>query len=169
MKRRRAAKVRTVSAQVAQAANPSWTPFQRAVIPPEEIRHTQQAYGFTDAEIADMLTGEFWLNSVYQVQKRTITPQEGHGPNLIWLSIKRRDRRPIRDWRHFQRIKNELVGPECEGVELYPADSRLVDTSNQFHLYCVDDPTFRFPFGFQERLVMERPGGKAKQRPFAKE
>jgi hypothetical protein len=37
----------------------------------------------------------------------------------------------VHDWRDLQRIKNQLVGPECEAVELYPAESRKVDTANQ--------------------------------------
>lgn len=61
---------------------------------------------------------------------------------------------------------NELVGEEVEAVELYPAESRLVDGSNQFHLWCVIG--FRFPFGFEERLVSEDTPGVT-QRPFEKD
>jgi len=106
---------------------------------------------------------EIWINDIYQVQRRVIPPDNVH------LNIRRRDGGPIlRDWRHFQQIKNELIGPECEAVELYPAESRLVDTSNKFHLWGVLDPTFRFPLGFEERDVQyegskETPG--MRQRP----
>ena len=85
---------------------------------------------------------------------------------MIHLSIKRNDRQPIHDWRDLQRIKNELVGPEFEAVELYPAESRMVDGANQFHLWVIIDPAVRFPFGFAERLVSENPGEGAVQRPF---
>ncbi|GHO61302.1 hypothetical protein KSC_001940 [Ktedonobacter sp. SOSP1-52] len=64
------------------------------------------------------------------------------------------------------RIKDELVGPECEGVELFPARSREVDTSNHYHLWVIDDPTFRFPFGFTRRLVTEATIGDARQEPW---
>jgi hypothetical protein len=88
---------------------------------------------------------QFWLNDLYQVQVRTC------GAALVHLNIRRRDGKPIfRDWRHFQQIKNELVGPECEAVELYPAESRKVDTSNKYHLWCVTDSTFRFPVGWEK-------------------
>lgn len=81
-----------------------------------------------------------------------------HGP-LVHLSIKRIDQAPVHDWRDLQRIKDELIGPECEAVELYPANSRLlVDTSNQFHLWCSRDASFRFPFGFGDRLVTDDSG-----------
>ena len=82
---------------------------------------------------------------------------------LIWLSIKNADNSARHDWRELQRIKNELLGPDVEAVELYPAESRLVDASNQFHLFAVVG--FRFPFGFEERLVSEDTPGVT-QRPF---
>lgn len=72
---------------------------------------------------------------------------------MTWVSLRRTDRLPVRDWRDLQRIKNEIVGPEAEAVELFPAESRLVDGANQFHLWC-GPPGMRFPFGFDERLVL---------------
>ncbi|MFA6971785.1 MAG: hypothetical protein WC208_10340 [Gallionella sp.] len=113
-----------------------------------------------------------YINSKYQVVRRDFPSKLKGEPNLVWLSIKRRDKETIHDWRDMQEIKNELVGKECEGVELYPADSRMVDSANQYHLWCIDDKTFRFPFGFNERFI----GGEdeaskvgAKQRPFRRD
>ena len=77
----------------------------------------------------------------------------------------------IHDWRDFQRIKNELIGEEYEGVELYPAESRRVDTANQYHIWVAKNIEFRFPFGFNERVVDDGKGEFAanqvggKQRP----
>lgn len=87
---------------------------------------------------------------------------------MIWLSVKRHDQEPIREWRHLQKIKNELVGKECEGVELFPAESRLIDTSNQFHMFVLVDPTKRFPFGFEGRMVVKSGPSEigSKQQPF---
>ena len=72
----------------------------------------------------------------------------------LHLSIHAHSRSPVRDWRLFQRLKNELCGPEREAVELYPAESRLVDEANEYHLWVssTDNP---FPFGFQERMVLD--------------
>jgi hypothetical protein len=64
----------------------------------------------------------------------------------------------MRDWRHFQRVKNEIVGSECEAVELYPAESRLTDTTNKYWLWAVADPTFRFPIGYTTRDVRYESG-----------
>lgn len=117
---------------------------------------------------------EMWGNNLYNVLIRHLEPLGEDAPPMAWVSINRKDRKTVRDWRHLQRIKNELVGPECEAVELFPAESRLVDTSNQFHLFVITDPEYRFPFGYEEREVrtpeqvaIEAPG--AVQRPFDEE
>ena len=103
-----------------------------------------------------VLDDALFVNSRYQVAMRD------QGP-LVHLSIKRIDQAPVHDWRDLQRIKNELVGAECEAVELYPATSRLVDTSTQYHLWCSRDPSFRFPFGFGDRLVTYESGSHAQR------
>lgn len=77
----------------------------------------------------------------------------------VWhLSIKRKDRRAVHDWRKLQKIKNAIVGPEFEAVELYPAESRLVDGANQYHLFVLVHPTgepMTFPFGMTGRAVFD--------------
>jgi hypothetical protein len=55
------------------------------------------------------------------------------------LSFKRRDRAAVRDWRHFQAIKNEVAGPEREALELFPAESNLVDAANEYHLWVLPE------------------------------
>lgn len=89
-----------------------------------------------------------------------------------WLSIKRLDRDWIHDWRELQIIKTELVGHENEGMELYPAESRLMDSANQYHLWVHKDKGFRFPFGWDKRVVEgpeEAAKAGARQRPFQRE
>jgi hypothetical protein len=111
------------------------------------------------------------FNGKYQVMVRDGTDQKG--ARLITLSVRREDRKPIMDWRDMQWIKNFFLGPETEAVQLFPAESRLVDTCNQYYLFAYPDPTFRFPFGFEERMVGEKVsiclpgGGRSLQRPFA--
>jgi len=115
----------------------------------------------------DIRRMEVWRNHLYQVHvvRRIDTGARGL-PLVTHLSIRRLDRQPVTDWRDKQRIKNQLVGAECEGVELYPAESRLVDTANQYHVFVVEDPTFRFPFGFHDgRHVDGKSGAGAVQRP----
>jgi len=95
-----------------------------------------------------------WMNETYTVFVHQ-EPGRCGDKELPWihLSIKRNDREPVTDWRDKQAIKNQLVGPECEAVELYPAESRLVDCANQYHLWCCPDPEWRFPLGFSSRMT----------------
>lgn len=128
-----------------------WTPFEEAYV---DMDDPVAALAFESCKI--------FLNNKYQVAARTAETPSGL---MVHLSIKRRDKSPIHDWRDLQRIKNELVGPEAEGVELYPAESRLVDSANQFHIFCF--PEVAFPFGFHEgRLVTEVETDGSRQRPF---
>jgi len=101
---------------------------------------------------------EMFLNDQYVVfidrnPEIAVEGMEG----MIHLSIRRQDRKAVRDWRDFQRIKNELVGAEREAVELYPAESRVVDTANQFHLWVLPEGAI-VPIGwFGMRLVGDAP------------
>ena len=126
----------------------TWTPLQLA-----ELKPTSPNADLVDKALA---TEDFkiYLNNLYQVAVYEHEETE-HFPAYWHLSIKRVDRSAKHDWRHLQRIKNELCGIENEGVELYPAESRLVDTANQFHLWVFCNPTMRFQFGFTERAVSE--------------
>jgi len=89
-----------------------------------------------------------WMNDLYVV---LIKPCEsGFEMPMTYLSIRRVDREPCRNWRHFQEIKNQLVGPECEGFEMYPAESRVADCANQYHMYVFTDPEASIPVGFAD-------------------
>jgi len=69
-------------------------------------------------------------------------------PDLWWLRIYRHDGKRIRHhWSELQRIKNELVGPEHQGVEIYPPESQLQDGENSYHLWVFKDADTRLPFG----------------------
>lgn len=105
------------------------------------------------------------MNDLYEVWLTAVPGDQW--PDMIWLSIKRRNKESIHDWRHLQRIKNELVGHENEAVELYPAESRLVDSANQYHLFVLRDPTIKFPFGYNSREILGESRDGAVQRPFA--
>lgn len=144
-------------AQAGHNTETRWTAFEQAGIPPLDtsvITRLSRHFGFSEDETADMMRREnegssIVINSRYQVM---IRPMD----EVIYLSIKRLDQKPIRSWRDLQRIKNELVGPECEGLELYPAESRLLDSANQYHLFVLRDPLKRLPFGHNSaRMVSE--------------
>jgi hypothetical protein len=86
---------------------------------------------------------ELWQNDRYTV---IVERAEEGWPTQ--LSIRRNDRaaEPF-PWRHLQRIKNELAGEDAEAIELFPAESRLLDTANQRWLWCFP-PGYTVPIGF---------------------
>lgn len=91
---------------------------------------------------------EMWKNHKY-----TVHVDRRDDGSVAVLSIRRNDRRAAHDWRDFQRIKNEIAGTDVEAVELYPAEQRLMDTANQYWLWCLS-PGERFPFGYNLREPM---------------
>ncbi len=125
-----------------------WTPFEpRSSHPPSKVQiaASMRRHQCSEAEVLALYAeqmGKLFVNSRYQVLVRDLDEA------MVYLSIKRIDQLPIHDWRDLQRCKDELVGPECEGVELYPATSRVLDSSNQYHLWVMRDPTVRLPLGF---------------------
>ena len=129
-----------------------WQPFKRSEI---VVKPGDEG---TVALLARQGFHEVWLNNRYQVLVRRSVEEPPFG-RMVYLSIKRIDKEPIHDWRDLQRIKTELAGAETYGVELYPAESQVVDTSNQYHLWCF--PDFVPPFGFHDgRLVWDDAGGR---------
>ena len=119
----------------------------------ERLRKEAASLGMDfEHEVAPRLfnhPGELFVNDRFDVIR------ERFGP--MWhLSIRPHEPNRGRLWHEFQQIKNELVGPDNEGVELFPAEDRLVDTADQYHLWIVADPTYRFPFGYSDgRLVTD--------------
>ena len=74
--------------------------------------------------------------------------------DIVWLSFRGQNNSAHdRDWRDYQRIKNELCGTDCEGIEIFPQESRLVDTANQFHLW-VFEPSKSLGIGYPSRDVL---------------
>lgn len=133
-------------------------PLARAVYKEEDLKGVYDAlaekYGdrMAGKMMSNVLADEVYLNDEYQVAVRRFTIM---GTPMVHLSIKRVDKEPARDWRDLQEIKNQLVGPECEGVELFPKESRLVDTVNQTHLWCMAEKGRQFPWGFDAGRVTE--------------
>ncbi|MDP2662034.1 MAG: hypothetical protein Q8R28_15020 [Dehalococcoidia bacterium] len=140
-----------------------WQPLEPAVLIMPTVGRLMAEYFLSraeaEAQLARLAEDKVYMNNLYQVN---VSEHEG----MVHLSIKRRDKEPIHDWRDLQQIKNELVGPENEGFELYPAESRVVDLANQYHLWVLKDPTARMPYGFHEgRRVSDVKFPNTKQRP----
>lgn len=137
---------------------PDWTPFKR----------TAERY----RDGAELWENSRYIAAVYPPQKYA----EGW-PRVVHISFKHVSNVAISDFRDMQAIKNALVGEECMSIQIFPAESQLIDGANQYHLWCfvpdswpeVDEDTEWpwLPVGFMEgRMVTDAapPGGR--QRTF---
>lgn len=128
----------------------AWEPLERVEAPPlaeADIALLMEAHSCSRDDAVKVLaanagTAEYWRNSIFTVVKYRL------GSGWFRLRIEASDGRPVdRNWPLFQAIKNQLLGPECEALELYPAESRKVDEANMYHMYGVADPAVKFSFG----------------------
>jgi len=135
------------------------------------IKEMTTGYGMTrkqaKAVIKETTPEVLFVNELYVVSVFKNEPNNFGGDVEVWhLSIRRQDREAIHDWRHFQQIKNEICGTEHEGLELYPAESRVLDAANQYHLYVIMQDGAQVPVGYGSGGRDTRDLGKSKQRPF---
>ena len=144
--------------------------FEPAEFPPDAFHYRSHMERFPELSKAEakamakhMRRQKAFVSSLYQVNVEDVDTPMG---KVTWLSIKRRDKAAFHDWRELQCIKNAICGPEREACELYPAESRLVDTSNQYHLWVLPEG-MAFPFGYVNREIRTESGGGAVQRSFA--
>jgi hypothetical protein len=112
---------------------------------------------------------EYWANDIYHVTlRRKADTAFGTSGGMIQLGINTHDGTARHDWREFQAIKNQLAGEECEAFELYPAESRLMDPSNYYSLWCFPGLK-RIKVGANEpRRVWDADQALAPQRALAK-
>jgi hypothetical protein len=141
-----------------------WRPLERAakIAPtPERIdalRREALALGMDPSRVDGLVEAdrEMWMNDRY-----TVTVRRHDEGWIRSLSVRRNDRGPDIPWRDLQRIKSELAGDEAEAVELFPAESRLVDTANQRWLWCLP-PGARVPIGWEQGRIVGGPEGAAR-------
>lgn len=125
-----------------------WQPLWRSYLPESEIA---RAKAMTEAAGAVYEPpDEIWVNDEYQCFVKYLESRGKGG--LLSLSIKRNDKRPAHDWRELQAIKNEVCGWEREGIEIYPAEARLVDEADQTWLW-VMPAGVSLELGFHARKV----------------
>ena len=125
--------------------------FQQHGLKPKFFIKMAMAKGATKSAAKDamnkMMKAECWYSDCgkYKVVKQECSFAEGdpnnliHDPQLngmIWLSIRINNGFDyLCDWRDFQAIKSDLVGPDRQAVEIYPPYEMEHDTDNVFHLW----------------------------------
>jgi hypothetical protein len=103
--------------------------------------------------IEHLKKGELWSNEKFMIQvyKGSDADEMIHIDQLkgkcTWLSIRTQDRNTNISWAELQDIKNTLCGKECDALQMYPKESRLVDSSNQYHLIVLPED-IPLPFGW---------------------
>tara|TARA_X000001382_G_C3133071_1_gene167045 strand:- start:201 stop:698 length:498 start_codon:yes stop_codon:yes gene_type:complete len=119
--------------------------------------------GQIKALLTETLNEEVWANDLYECAVRRVSDAQLKD-DVIHLSIKNYDRNTEIPWQHKQWIKNEVLGEEYEGLELFPAESRMVNTANQYHIWCLPKGV-TIPIGwFEGRVVSnQQPFGEGKQ------
>ncbi len=110
--------------------DPDWFRKQRLTNTTEMVR--AQHPDVTDAQVAALMPDETWGNDRYTVSVRFLN---GDRDGFVEIGVHNHKRTPHVPWRHLQQIKNEVLGPDREAVQLFPAEDRLVDTANEFWLY----------------------------------
>jgi hypothetical protein len=134
------------------------TTFEPVALPPEFYLYEtyMKNFGVNEETAINMMlqqtSEKLFMNDVYQVTVSNVHTSP-NWPDTIHLSIMRIDKEPIHDWWDLQDIKNQLVGDEHDAIEVYPAESKIVDMANQYHLWVFADPSVRIPIGWQQRMV----------------
>ena len=111
-----------------------------------------------DGETRESRTGRMirlFSNNLYAVMAELIAEEEAENEyrwnapiGWVHISIHRKDGDVIIPFHHRQHIKNQVLGSECEAVEVYPAHSEMVDVGDMFHLWGCPNPDYRLPYGF---------------------
>lgn len=132
------------------------TPLERAEMDIPTVEEAMTATGCSREEAQEridwMKSQSVWVNNLYQVNVEYLPNSQAHA------IIRRLDRQPVHNWVHFQEIKNQVLGKECEAVEIYPRESALVDAKHHYHLWGFRTPEGTFNLGFKNRDVVADKG-----------
>lgn len=132
-----------------------WQPLERAT-PGDPAAYAKHDLAMPDAAYRNDLYSVFVRYMPTAFNHKPMRPEDG----AMHVSFHRHDRAPVRDWRHYQAIKNEVSGPERIGIEIFPPESKLVDSANEYHLFVLP-VGYEFPFVFEASLVQTQEEGEA--------
>lgn len=146
---------------------PAWTRFKRVRLSPitkDIIEQVMQTFSISrDAalehcrKIERQTPDGYFENSRYRVQM-DYTPACSRRGAMFLLMISRLDMSPPgpERYRDFMRIRDELIGPEHDAVEVYPCRSRELDLSNTYHLWVCASADQRFAVGYNTPREVSR-------------
>lgn len=147
-------------------------PLTRVVDEPGEVKviGVTVQRGVPQTQLTYPPNRERWENAEYSIFLDKNEIQTSYLGCFWHLGIRRKDQQPANDWRDLQAIKSALVGPEYEAIELFPAESRVMDVANETHIYvlraAVDGSPTNFPAGnFAPRQVNDLMTGQRRLTP----
>lgn len=74
---------------------------------------------------------------VYGMKKNSIYSVQMFKYDKIYvLGLRRHDEKPMNSWRHAQMIKDELLGSDFFGVQIFPKERDLIDQANMYWIFC---------------------------------
>lgn len=98
--------------------------------------------------------GAPWVKTV--IRKGVLKAENGYYGVTVWhegdrdgigaftyLTVSRKDGKPIDGFDDLQRIKNDLVSPKSFAIEIYPPQKNLIDALNVRHLRCYNQDDAR--------------------------
>lgn len=137
-----------------------WMPMAQLPVPPE----------VQETGIVAMFQNNKFRVYVKPHESTKMPKPDGTPSALIQLIITPMDKKREPKWDEYQKMKNEICGPECEGAVLCPAETRRLGdiAPNQFHLW-VTEPGLWMPFGLipkalQQQISMQREVQKIEDR-----
>ena len=104
----------------------------------------------------DMAKRECYENEVYAVylyRKKNaddMIHEDSFKGKCDYISLRRHDKKPTNNWQDMQTIKNRLLGTNCEAIQIFPAEDRMINTANQYHLIVFPEG-YVIPFGFMSK------------------
>lgn len=114
--------------------------------------HTQAVLARADYS---ELPFKIWMNGMFVVQAFNTPNAWG----AIRVMIRWNDCRPDHDWSLFQRIKNELFGPERVALEVFPAESNKQDVANIYWFWVLPED-FECPIEIKRKRELISQRGK---------
>jgi hypothetical protein len=134
------------------SSDEEWTPFVQ--LPLDVIPEQREAGYNLQAVLA---------NNLYKVMLRPIASaafrdREGQPMAIMHMTVQtREERQPAPTWEHLQRIKEEIMGPHVEAMELFPNAERDINIPDR-HLWCFPEGVM-IPVGFEPEVAVLRPEG----------
>ena len=110
----------------------------------EEIGNAAKMWGCTsNAEARRLLHSQRVRCQQYEDDDHEVTVAPINTSKMVQVVVRRKDGEKIEDhWQTLQRIKNDVLGANWFGYEVYPSQVYVIDTANAYHLWCTPYPFF---------------------------